>query len=83
MEKFNWDTEFDTATEKMIITFSERLKVEYYRNTGIIAVFKDGDMLIHFDLNQEDEPLRDTNKFIAFLEGVASEAKRLSRFSES
>ena len=77
MEIYNWDTEFNTACDLMIHTFSKRVKVVVYRNKKQINVFKDGEInrTLACPLSEED--------YRNFLVSVAKDAEKLEKFDMS
>ena len=76
MEKqnYSWTTEFKTAEDLMIHTFSDRVKVVSNIKTGLVKVFRD-DVVISTDENPS------IAQYEAFLSKIAIDAEKLERFS--
>ena len=76
MEKqnYSWTTEFKTAEDLMIHTFSDRVKVVSNIKTGVVKVFRD-DVVISTDENPS------IAQYEAFLSKIAIDAEKLERFS--
>lgn len=73
-ENYNWQTEFITASNQMIHTFSSRVKVVTNLNDGTVKVLKDGSVI----RSLEGRFVSDYEKLL--LE-VAGDAKKLNSFS--
>lgn len=70
---YNWETEFITADDLMIHTFSERVKVVTHIKNGTIKVFKDDQVIIERD----DILLSEYEKFLL---RIAKDAETLKQF---
>lgn len=71
--KYNWDTEFDTANNLMIHTFSDRIKVVTNLTTGEIKTFRDGEVIDR----RNDMSISDYEKFLI---AIAKDANKLNGF---
>lgn len=72
--KYNWETEFDTAKDLMIHTFSERIKVVANIKTGEVKTLRDGEVIDRL----QDMPISDYEKFLL---RIAVDADKLKEFS--
>lgn len=71
--KYNWNTEFNTADNLMIHTFSDRVKVSANLTTGEIKIFRDGEEIVR----RTDMPISDYEKFLI---ATAKDADKLKDF---
>jgi hypothetical protein len=71
--KFNWDTEFNTAYNLMIHTFSDRVKVVANLNTGETRTFRDGEEIDR----RTNMPISDYERFLIT---IAKDADKLKGF---
>jgi hypothetical protein len=72
--KYYWETEFDTAKDLMIHTFSDRIKVVTNIKTGEVKTLRDGEVIDRL----QDMPISDYEKFLL---RVAADADKLKEFS--
>lgn len=72
--KYYWETEFDTAKDLMIHTFSDRIKVVTNIKTGEVKTLRDGVVIDRL----QDRPILDYEKFLL---RVAADADKLKEFS--
>jgi hypothetical protein len=70
---YNWETEFITADDLMIHTFSERVKVVTHIKNGTIKVFKDDQVII----KRDDMQLSEYEKFLL---RIAEDTETLKQF---
>jgi len=76
IEKYDWQTEFDTSNETMTMVFSERVKAVTNFKLRTITAFKDDRITYSFGY-EEDYSL---NEFEQFLVNMARDAKTLEGF---
>lgn len=72
--KYYWETEFDTAKDLMIHTFSDRIKVVTNIKTGEVKTLRDGEVIDRL----QDMPISDYEKFLL---RIAADADKLKEFS--
>ena len=72
--KYYWETEFDTAKDLMIHTFSDRIKVVTNLKTGEVKTLRDGEVIDRL----QDMPISDYEKFLL---RIAADADKLKEFS--
>jgi hypothetical protein len=72
--KLNWETEFITAENLMIHTFSDRVKVATNIKTGEIKTLRDGEIIS----SRNDMPISEYEKFLI---AVAEDATKLQNFT--
>ncbi len=72
--KYNWETEFDTAKDLMIHTFSDRIKVVANIKTGEVKTLRDGEVIDRL----QNMPISDYEKFLL---RIAADADKLKEFS--
>lgn len=72
--KYYWETEFDTAKDLMIHTFSDRIKVVTNIKTGEVKTLRDGEVIDRL----QDMPISDYEKFLL---RIAVDADKLKEFS--
>lgn len=72
--KYYWETEFDTAKDLMIHTFSDRIKVVTNIKTGEVKTLRDGVVIDRL----QDRPILDYEKFLL---RVAADADKLKEFN--
>lgn len=70
---YNWETEFITADNLMIHTFSERVKVVTNIKNGTIKVFKDDQVIIE----RSDMQMSEYEKFLL---RIAEDTETLKQF---
>ncbi len=70
---YNWETEFVTADNLMIHTFSERVKVVTHIKNGTIKVFKDDKVIIE----RNDMQISEYEKFLL---RIAEDAEIIKQF---
>lgn len=70
---YNWNTEFDTANNLMIHTFSDRVKVVANLNTGETKTFRDGEVIDR----RTDMPISDYERFLIT---IAKDTDKLKGF---
>ena len=73
-EKYSWNTEFKTAENQMVHTFSDRVQVITSLKMGTVKVFKDGGVV------QELEGMY-ISDYEKLLLKVAEDAETLKSFS--
>lgn len=73
--KYYWETEFDTAKDLMIHTFSDRIKVVTNIKTGEVKTLRDGEVIDRL----QDISISDYEKFLM---RIAVDAGKLKEFSE-
>lgn len=71
--KYNWNTEFDTANNLMIHTFSDRVKVVANLNTGETKTFRDSEVIDR----RTDMPISNYERFLIT---IAKDADKLKGF---
>jgi hypothetical protein len=76
MEKYYWDTEFDTANSTMIHTFSNRVKTVVDFANCTISVVRDGVKLYWFSI-EEGYTLTDYENFLNQTAKAAKELEAL------
>ncbi len=74
MDKLNWETEFITAENLMIHTFSDRVKVVTNIITGEIKTMRDDEVIDR----RNDMPISDYERFLL---GIAKDANKLKDFT--
>ena len=74
-ETFNWNTEFDTANDLMIHTFSNRVKVCCNIKTGEAKTLRDGEVI-----SRRDDMLM--SEYEQFLIRTAEEAAKLQELDQ-
>lgn len=72
--KYNWETEFDTAKDLMIHTFSDRIKVVTNIKTGEVNILRDGEVIDRL----QDMPISDYEKLLL---RIAVDADKLKEFN--
>lgn len=72
--KYNWETEFDTAKDLMMHTFSDRIKVVANIKTGEVKTLRDGEVIDRL----QNMPISDYEKFLL---RIAADADKLKEFS--
>lgn len=75
MDKLNWETEFITAENLMIHTFSDRVKVVTNIITGEIKTMRDDEVIDR----RNDMPISDYERFLL---GIAKDARKLKEFNQ-
>ncbi len=73
--KLNWNTEFVTAENLMIHTFSDRVKVVTNIQTGEVKTMRDDEVIDR----RNDMPISDYERFLI---GVAGDAAKLQEFAQ-
>lgn len=73
--KYYWETEFDTAKDLMIHTFSDRIKVVASITTGEVKIIRHGEVIDRLP----DMPISDYEKFLL---RIAIDVDKLKEFSE-
>jgi len=76
MDKFNWDTEFNTSEHLMIHTFTDRVKVVTNLKNLTICYMKDGEVIDRIDCSEMT--LTDYERYLG---GIARCAETLKKFS--
>ena len=71
--KYNWETEFITADNLMIHTFSDRVKVVTNIHTGEIKTLRDGKVIDR----RNDMPISEYERFLL---KIAKDADKLKDF---
>lgn len=71
--KYYWETEFDTAKDLMIHTFSDRIKVVTSIKTGEVKIMRDDEIIDRLP----DMPISDYEKFLL---RIAVDADKLKEF---
>lgn len=72
--KYNWETEFITADNLMIHTFSDRVQVVTNIKTGEIKTLRDGKVIDR----RNDMPISEYEKFLL---KIAEDSDKLKEFS--
>lgn len=75
-KKLSWETTFETSNDLMIHTFSDRVKVVSNIKTGIVKVFRDGDVIT----TVENPAISEYEKFLS---KVAIDAHTLDGLNSS
>lgn len=71
--KYYWETEFDTAKDLMIHTFSDRIKVVTSIKTSEVKIMRDDEIIDRLP----DMPISDYEKFLL---RIAVDADKLKEF---
>lgn len=71
--KYNWETEFRTADDLMVHTFSDRVQVVTNIKTGEIKTLRDDEVIDR----RNDMPISDYERFLL---GIAKDANKLKDF---
>ena len=72
--KFNWDTEFNTAENLMIHTFSDRVKVVTNIKTGEVKTMRDDEIIGR----RSDLLISDYERYLI---AIAQDAAKLQEFN--
>ena len=75
MDKLSWNTEFITADNLMIHTFSDRVKVVSNIHTGEIRIFRDNEEIGR----RNDMPISEYERFLLT---IANDATKLQGFTD-
>jgi hypothetical protein len=75
MDKLSWNTEFITADNLMIHTFSDRVKVVSNIQTGEIRIFRDNEVIGR----RNDMPISEYERFLLT---IAKDATKLQGFTD-
>jgi hypothetical protein len=75
MDKLSWNTEFITADNLMIHTFSDRVKVVSNIQTGEIRIFRDNEEIGR----RNDMPISEYERFLLT---IAKDATKLQGFTD-